>query len=322
MSQSIRVLMVDDFIPLREFARKSLRRRPDLNVVAEAADGLEAVRMAHQHQPDLVLLDISLPALNGIQAARRILELSPHSRIIFLTELRAFSFAEEALGTGACGYVVKSDAPRELLPAIDAVLKGAKYISSSIEDRDAVEPAPARSPRFHEAAFFSGSQGLVDHASAFLSSSLIAADSILVVATESHLSGILSRLSARHDVDSLLQQGRCTLMHAQEAVAAMTRNGRFDPDGCLAHFAAPLKRASEASRGSQRRVSAFGESSSILCAQGNAEAALQLELWCNRIAGPYNLRMLSGFSAPSLEEHLDPQLLQQIRDAHSAVHFH
>jgi DNA-binding NarL/FixJ family response regulator len=118
-----RVLVVDDYEPWRRFVLKTLQKQPELQIVGEVTDGFEAVQKAEQLQPDLILLDIGLPTLNGIEAARRIRELSPKSKILFLSENRSWDIAEEALRTGAGGYVVKSDAVGELLPAVEAVLK-------------------------------------------------------------------------------------------------------------------------------------------------------------------------------------------------------
>jgi len=80
----------------------------------------------------LILLEIGLPTLNGIEAARRIRQVSPTSKILFVSENRSLDIAEEALGTGAGGYVVKSDARSELLPAVKAVLEGKRFISASL----------------------------------------------------------------------------------------------------------------------------------------------------------------------------------------------
>jgi DNA-binding NarL/FixJ family response regulator len=90
------------------------------------------VEQAKALQPDLILLDIGLPIINGIEAARRIREVSPLSKILFVSESRSPEIAEEALKTGANGYVVKSDAATELLPAIKAVLEGKRFISASL----------------------------------------------------------------------------------------------------------------------------------------------------------------------------------------------
>jgi DNA-binding NarL/FixJ family response regulator len=96
------------------------------------------------------LLDIGLPTLNGIEAARRIREVSPASKILFVSENRDWDIAKEALSTGAGGYVVKSDAASELLPAADAVLKGKRFVSASLAaDRLNRLPDPQTGARFH-----------------------------------------------------------------------------------------------------------------------------------------------------------------------------
>ena len=128
----ISVLVVDDYEPWRRFASTALLKQPELRVIGEVSDGLEAVQQAQQLQPDLILLDVGLPTLNGIEAARRIREVSPSSKILFVSENRSPDIAEAALSTGARGYVVKSDAAGELLPAVKAVLDGKRFISASL----------------------------------------------------------------------------------------------------------------------------------------------------------------------------------------------
>ena len=128
---SIRVLVVDDYEPWRRFACTTLLKQPALQVIREVSDGLEAVQQAKELQPDLILLDIGLPTLSGIEAARQIREVSPVSKIVFVSENRSADIVEAALSNGAGGYVVKSDAERELLPAIKAVLEGKRFVSAA-----------------------------------------------------------------------------------------------------------------------------------------------------------------------------------------------
>ena len=128
----IRVLVVEDYEPWRRYFSTALQKQPELQVIGEVSDGLEAVQKAEELQPDLILLDIGLPTLNGIEAARRIRRVSPASRILFVSENRSADIAEEALSTGASGYVVKSDTGSELLPAVKAVLEGKRFISASL----------------------------------------------------------------------------------------------------------------------------------------------------------------------------------------------
>lgn len=103
-----------------------------LCVIGHVTDGLEAVQRAEELQPDLILLDIGLPRLNGIEAARQIRCVSPRSKIVFLSQIHCPDVAREALGTGARGYVIKSDAGAELLAAVEAVLLGKQFASKRL----------------------------------------------------------------------------------------------------------------------------------------------------------------------------------------------
>ena len=115
---TVRILVVDDFEPWRREVCTMLQRRPEFRVVAEVADGLEAVQKTQELKPDLILLDIGLPRLNGIEVAKRIRQIAPNAGIIFLTLNRDKETEQVALSTGARGYVLKTDAGRELLPAL------------------------------------------------------------------------------------------------------------------------------------------------------------------------------------------------------------
>ena len=139
------ILVVDDYEPWRRFVSTTLQKQLTLQVIGEAADGLEAVQKVRQLQPDLILLDIGLPTLNGIEAARQIRELFPKSKILFLSENRSWDIAEEALRTGAGGYIVKSNAVGELLLAVKAVLEGKRFISASLAANDLIDPMDVQS---------------------------------------------------------------------------------------------------------------------------------------------------------------------------------
>jgi DNA-binding NarL/FixJ family response regulator len=131
---SIRILLVDDFKDWLRQVRLLLQFRSEFQLIAEASDGSEAVQKAEDLKPDLIVLDIGLPKLNGIEAARRIGQLSPNSKIVFLSMHSSPDMVQAGLNTGALGYVRKIDAGRELLPAIDAVLRGERFVSSCFND--------------------------------------------------------------------------------------------------------------------------------------------------------------------------------------------
>jgi DNA-binding NarL/FixJ family response regulator len=119
---SVRILVVEDFPEFRRFVCSTLGQRGDLEVIGEAADGLEAVQKAVELKPDLILMDIGLPLLNGLDAAQKILELVPETKIIFLSQESSAEVIQAALTMGARGYVVKIKAASELMTAIDAAI--------------------------------------------------------------------------------------------------------------------------------------------------------------------------------------------------------
>jgi DNA-binding NarL/FixJ family response regulator len=126
---TVRILVIDDYEPWRRFIASMLQKRPEWQVVGEGADGAEAIEKAQELQPDLILLDIGLPKLNGIKAALKIRETVPNARILFFTENSSRDIAEEAMRTGD-GYIVKAAAAQELLAAVEAVLRGDKFVST------------------------------------------------------------------------------------------------------------------------------------------------------------------------------------------------
>ena len=130
---TVRVLVVDDYEPFRRFVCSTLKQRPDLQVVGEASDGLEAVQKAEELRPDLIALDLGLPHLNGIEAARRIRKLCPNCKILFVSQESCADVAQEALAVGACGYVVKAHAGSQLLVALDAVLEGREFLNKDLQ---------------------------------------------------------------------------------------------------------------------------------------------------------------------------------------------
>jgi DNA-binding NarL/FixJ family response regulator len=127
---AITILVVEDFEPFRQFISATLIGRPDLEIICQVADGLAAVQKAQELKPDLILLDIGLPTQSGIAAARQIRELSPASKIIFLTQESSADVMQEALSLGAKGYVLKAKAGSDLLAAVEAVISGSSFVST------------------------------------------------------------------------------------------------------------------------------------------------------------------------------------------------
>jgi len=138
LAVSVRILVVDDFEPWRPFLCSLLQQYPSWQIICEASDGLEAIEKNRELQPDLILLDIGLPALNGIEAAQQIRSIAPSSKIV------SFSFSEnccldvvqEAFRVGGNGYVVKSDAARDLVPALEAVMANRQFVGRRFGPQD------------------------------------------------------------------------------------------------------------------------------------------------------------------------------------------
>ena len=122
--------MVDDFVPWRNYLVAKLGENAALQVVGFASDGAEAVLKAAELHPDLILMDVNLPELSGIQAAARIRWVSPESKILFLSQILDFDVALAALDSGGLGYVVKSEAENELLTAVETVMSGKRFVSA------------------------------------------------------------------------------------------------------------------------------------------------------------------------------------------------
>jgi DNA-binding NarL/FixJ family response regulator len=339
MEKLVRVLVVDDYEPWRRFFCSTLRKRPELQVIGEASDGLDAVHRAQRLQPDLILLDIGLPRLSGIEAARRILEVSPKSKILFASDDRSPYVAKEVLSTGAVGYVVKMDAVRELLLAVGTVLRGETFISASLggdyftrpidsqssnsppgvpASRVATMPRKTSTIGRHHAEFYSDDLSFLDHLAQFVAAALEAGDAAIVLATESHRDSLLRRLQAQGlDIWSPIEQGRYIALDAAEVLSQFMLRDKPDP----AQFLKLMRNLVEtaAGKGKPAQVAIFGECAPLLWAEGKAEAAIQIENLGNQLVDEYDLRILCGYSLFSLQGTMDTHIFKRICAEHSAA---
>jgi DNA-binding NarL/FixJ family response regulator len=142
-TSSFRILVVDNYEPWRRYVSSTLEEREGLQVVGETGDGLEAVRKAIELRPDLVLLDIGLSGVNGLEAAKQISDAVPGVKLLFATQDRDAEIMKAALSNGAHGYILKIEANHELLPAINAILHGEKFVSGASESPSTFRKARA-----------------------------------------------------------------------------------------------------------------------------------------------------------------------------------
>ncbi len=128
--------MADDYEPWRRCVSSLLLKYAGLCIISEVSNGLEAVEKAQELKPDLVLMDLSLPKLNGVEAARRIREAAPMAKILFISAYQDPDAVQTVLSNGADGYVLKWEVTRELLPAIEVALGGRKFVTARLRDTD------------------------------------------------------------------------------------------------------------------------------------------------------------------------------------------
>ncbi|MDH5234892.1 MAG: response regulator transcription factor [Gemmatimonadota bacterium] len=146
-----RILVADDHPLVRDGIKVRLEARPGWTVCCEATDGREAVALAEQHQPDIAVLDIGMPALNGLSAAQQIRKVSPGTEILILTMLESDALARDALAAGARGFLLKTDAGRLLVTAVESLLQHRPFFTGAVSEMvlagflDPDDPAGARS---------------------------------------------------------------------------------------------------------------------------------------------------------------------------------
>lgn len=134
MSRKIRILLADDHAVVRQGFRMILAAQPDIEVVGEAANGRDAVELAEQLRPDVVVMDVAMPELNGIEATRRLASLSPHTRVLALSMHKDSTYVREILRAGARGYLLKDSFDADLLAAVRAIGRGEGYLSPAVSD--------------------------------------------------------------------------------------------------------------------------------------------------------------------------------------------
>src|SRR5262247_4527666 len=303
---SHRILIVEDHEPFRRFIRLELQKRPELRVIGEASDGLKAVQQAEELQPDLILLDIGLQNLNGIEAAKRIRTVAPDAKLLFVSLESSWKVVQETFRLGAQGYVHKPRAHHDLLLAIDTVLEeGKPFVSDELEFDDATE---AQAPRRHEIFFCSDDATLLDGLTHFIAGALSAGNAAIVWATKAHRDSLLERLRARGvDIDAAVQRG--TYISSDDAETP-------DPVRMLQAIRGLSEAASKAGK-KHPRVAVCGERAGRMWGEGKVHAGLRLEQLCNAIASQCDLELLREYPLPEGRE--DDQAWKTICAEHTAV---
>jgi DNA-binding NarL/FixJ family response regulator len=311
---SITVLVVDDYEPVRRFVCSILERRADVQVIGQASDGLEAIQKTAELQPDLILLDIGLPKLNGIETARRVRKLVPQVRILFLSQESSSDVVQEALRSGGLGYVYKLDAQSELLPAIEAVLAGKRFVSSSLMGWESSESTAAPPPHLHEIILCADDTVLLNSFTRFIAAALRAGNPAIVIATTSHLNSLRRALKAEGlDVDGASQQGTYISLDVADMPSDIAANGWPDLVRCF-------EPAYKAAKAEHPRIAFCGECAGRLWAEGRADAAIRLEQICNELAKTNQMDILCAYPASGVRGEEYQDAFNRICAEHSAVH--
>lgn len=340
---NIRILVADDFAPWRRFLSSMiLLKEPGWHVVCEVSDGAEAVVKAKELKPELILLDLSLPKLNGIEAARQIRKIAPNSKILFLSAFDSIEVVQEALNAGANGYLAKLDAASELMEAVEAVCQGTQFVSSRIRGRigaDADDPQTsdktsrdevrwiqsgsvqeAKFTRCHEVCFYSDDEDLLESVTHFIGAALKFGNAAIVVATKPHQNILIDGLKAHGvDVDTFIQQGACVSLDAAETLSTFMINDWPDASRFLESFKNLIESALRAAKAKHPRVAIFGEAVVLLWAEGKKEAAIRLEQLGNELAKNRKVDILCAYPR-SLHIQEDKHSFRAICAEHSAVH--
>ena len=337
---SLRVLVVYDYEPLRRFSCSMLETRPDLQIVGEASDGLEAVQKTEELQPDLIVFNIGLPTLNGIEVARRIGKLCPECKILFMSQESSVDVARAAFSLGAMGYVVKAHAGSELLAAVESVCQGRKFVSKGISGLDLTGATDPLAPRHffqqevppppvpdqvkvkhsHEVHFYSDDAAFLFGFAGFVETALDAGNPVIVVATESHRRGLLETLMARGtDGAAAMEQGLYLSLDVYEALSTFMVDDLADSTRFLRIFGDLLSSSAGAAKGKHARVAACGEFAPTLWAQGKVDAAIQVEHLTDEVAKSVNVDILCGYVLNGLQRDQESHIYERICAEHSAV---
>jgi len=285
------VLVADDYEPWRHRIVAEIRKHARWRVIGEATDGVDAVTLAARLEPDLILLDISLPRLNGIDAARRIMADRPDSQILFCSDHHSADIADAAFETGARGYLCKVDAGRDLLFAMEAVVNRGRFRTLGLSG-DAVSPRPQR--HRHEAGFYSHDVSLVDTYTRFAEAGMAAGKKLIAVEHATYRKALQQNLRGRgFDIDRLITEGRCVMVDAGQLLTQFLADGPIN-EKTLRAVAGPMIAA--AKRESAAGVVACGRVAQLLIEQGRADEAIRLEQLWDTVVAEYGIDMFCGYT--------------------------
>jgi DNA-binding NarL/FixJ family response regulator len=317
------ILVVDDYEPWRRHLASTFGKNPHWRIVGEAADGPEAVEKALDIRPDLILLDVGLPTVNGIEAARQILARDPALDILFLSEHQSWEVAEAALHTGARGYLCKSDSGRELSPALDAVAAGSRFVAARFGGRvvDNMSQYGSTDARRHEALYYSTEALLLDRWASVAEAALDTDATFYLVATPDHQQRLRAMLEARGaNLPVAISEGRYVSVGVDEALSTFMVGDRLHEQRFWTFTTSLMLRLAKASTAEQPHIVACGECAPMLCVRGNAAAAVRLEQLWDELTRTFNLDTVCGFASDACHCEDPAAVLDDMKAVHTATY--
>ena len=300
MTSRLRVLVVEDHEPFRRVICELLQQRADLLIVGEAADGLDAICQAEALRPDVVMLDIGLPMLSGIEVAGRIRAKVPDAKLMFVTNESSLEVVEQAFRRGAHGYVYKPRVQRDVLPVLEAIIRGGRFVSGGLER---IAQGDSLASHRHDVVFCSSDAVLIGAFSRFIAGELREGNAVVAVVTAAHERSLQSSLEASHvDVALAIRQQRYLPVNVSELLAKATVNGCPDPLRYLDAAGDLLTDVTRRATDQHARVAACGEGTSIFWTHGHVEAAIQLEHLWDEIAMSRQMDILCAYPLAARDE--------------------
>ena len=300
MTSRLRVLVVEDHEPFRRVICELLQQRADLLIVGEAADGLDAICQAEALRPDVVMLDIGLPMLSGIEVAGRIRARVPDAKLMFVTNESSLEVVEQAFRRGAHGYVYKPRVQRDVLPVLEAIIRGGRFVSGGLER---IAQGDSLASHRHDVVFCSSDAVLIGAFSRFIAGELREGNAVVAVVTAAHERSLQSSLEASHvDVALAIRQQRYLPVNVSELLAKATVNGCPDPLRYLDAAGDLLTDVTRRATDRHARVAACGEGTSIFWSHGHVEAAIQIEHLLDEIAMSRQMDILCAYPLAARDE--------------------
>ncbi|HKR84053.1 MAG TPA: response regulator [Terriglobales bacterium] len=309
-----------------------------LQVVGEAVDGLDAVQKAQELQPELILLDVGLPKLSGLQALRLIKECAPLARVLFVSENRSWEIAQEAFQIGALGYLVKSDVGRQLSAAISKVLENQQFISSSLvsswPDSEALPdhsspdgneiPSHLSSQNVanrHEVAFYEDDAALTRGFAQTAKAVLKAGHLVVIIAADFHRRLIDRELNNNGiDIEVVTRTGRLIERDAVDVLSKIMIKEVPEAIHCTRVFEDLVLEAANRGNPDPGRVTILGECAPTLLRCGNEEGAVRLEHLWDGLLSTHSIDTLCGYLWGSFPYRQRTPLFRRICAEHSAIH--